>query len=126
MARKKVIRRSRTGLTRRARLVIRAFGMSHLDGYSKTHLEFLQAYLSDKYHVDLKPGMLKDLVTEELRNVEKERRLEDIDRELFAPDMDPGDIKLGSSFCPSCGMFKRYRKECPWCGHHEMTFEVKK
>jgi hypothetical protein len=124
MAKKKVVRTTSKGYGAKARLVIRAFGMSHPDGYTKLQLEFLQAYLHDKCGTEIGLQQLEKSVLKEVKDVEKERRLEDIDRELFAPDMDPGDIKLGSSFCPSCGMFKRYRKECPWCGHHEMTFEV--
>ncbi|MEA3559536.1 MAG: hypothetical protein U9R75_09815 [Candidatus Thermoplasmatota archaeon] len=121
MAKKKKVRTAATGMTRRAKLVIRAFGLSHPDGYSHTQQEFLQAYLHDKFKINIELKQLEKKIKDELKNVEKERRLEDIDRELFAPDMDPSDIKLGSPFCSSCGMFKRYRKECPWCGFHEMT-----
>lgn len=121
MAKKKTVRRTNVRIPRRANLVIRAFSLSHQKGYDKEHLAFLQAYLHDLYQVDIELKKLEGLIGKELVNVEKERRLEDIDRELFAPDLDPGSPKLGSSFCPECGMFKRFRKECPYCGHHEMT-----
>ncbi|MFW3146564.1 MAG: hypothetical protein ACMUIE_07110 [Thermoplasmatota archaeon] len=106
----------------RGRLIIRAFGLSHLGGYTQKDLEKLQAYLHDMAAMDLTMDDLEKWIVKEVKRTEVERQLRDIDRQLFAPDLDEEDIKLGSGFCPECGMFKRFRKECPWCGFLEMTF----
>lgn len=110
------------GVNSRGRLIIRAFGLSHLKGYTQNDLEKLQAYLHDMAGVDLSIKDLEKWIVKEVKRTEVERQLRDIDRKLFAPDLDEEDIKLGSGFCPECGMFKRFRKECPWCGFLEMTF----
>ncbi len=33
----------------------------------------------------------------------------------------PARYRHGSEFCPRCARHKDYRKECPQCGHLEMT-----
>jgi hypothetical protein len=44
-----------------------------------------------------------------------------MEEDLFSSPNTGRKIKLGSCFCPECGRFKNYKKECPHCGFHEMT-----
>ena len=50
-------------------------------------------------------------------------QLDRIEALLFIRDgrIKPHDFRFGSAFCPRCGLFKNYEKECPHCGFHEMT-----
>lgn len=108
-------------LPEKALLIIRSFGLSHIGGYDDDKLRKLQAYVHDIAGEEVEIDELRKLIVSEVRRTEVERQLRDIDRELFAPDLDPDDIRTGSTFCKECGMFKRFRKECPYCGFLEMT-----
>lgn len=88
----------------------------------KKKLSLLRKYL-------LKKGINKTL--KELRiDIEifraKMAQREDLDTweaKLFTREGEkrPEQFRFGSAFCPKCGMYKNYEKECPYCGFHEMT-----
>jgi 7-keto-8-aminopelargonate synthetase-like enzyme len=40
---------------------------------------------------------------------------------LFTRSKQVRRYQFGSSFCPSCHMYKNYEKECPYCKYLEMT-----
>ena len=50
-------------------------------------------------------------------------QLDRIEALLFTRDgrIKPHEFRYGSAFCPRCGLFKNYEKECPHCGYHELT-----
>ncbi len=118
---KKVQRAESTALTERVRLVIRSFALSHTEGFTSKEIALLQAYLQDKYRAAVSKKRLAELVRTEDRKVKTEAVLKEIDTILFSTGKRPPAFKLGSSFCKECGMFKSHRKECPFCGFHEMT-----
>ena len=103
------------------RKVIRSFAVAHVDGYSHSQLEILQAYIQDNFHLDYKEDKLMKMIRHEESSLKKEPVLRNIDSILFSGEGGAPNFKLGSSFCEQCGMFKNYRKECPYCGYHEVT-----
>jgi len=108
-------------LPRKAVMAVRSFALSHIDGHDERSLKLLQAYLQDNHHVNISLKDLDGRVSREKKGAKTETVLKEIDSILFSPTGKTTGLKLGSAFCTSCGMFKNYRKECPYCGHHEMT-----
>ena len=49
------------------------------------------------------------------------KALDRAEAELFTSEGRPRKFRYASAFCPHCGMFKNYEKECPYCSYHEMT-----
>ena len=90
----------------------------------------LRAHLSDLYDYVRRRG-LSSVPREELERTvvdhwnvlegaaERARR----EAALFRPGrpVRPVRYRHGASFCPSCGFYKDYRKECPNCGYLELT-----
>ena len=90
----------------------------------------LRAHLADLYDFVQRRG-LSSLPREELERTvlnhwnvlegvaERARR----EAALFRPGrpLRPVRYRHGSSFCPSCGLYKDYHKECPSCGYLELT-----
>ena len=105
----------------RIRMVLRSFAISHKDGYDDRSLGLLKAYLIDKKHFSMGEKELRQAITGEAKGIKTEAVLREIDSILFSTKEEATSIKLGSPFCRDCGMFKNHRKECPYCGHHEMT-----
>ena len=82
----------------------------------------LREYLKTK-GIDIPEEDLKREI--ELIRLKRDQKLylERIEALLFTPDgrMKPPSFRYGSAFCPRCGLFKNYEKECPHCGFHEMS-----
>ena len=123
MARKKKanMKKTKTLPPEKVRKVIRSFAVAHLDGYSHSQLEILQAYIQDNMHINYQLETLMKMIKREESSLKKEPVLNNIDSILFSGEQGAPNFKLGSSFCEQCGMFKNYRKECPYCGFHEVT-----
>ena len=110
-----------------ARTITPSFGMSSdlrtflaafPDGYSEQALKDLALYIDAFYEVKLKREELLALLEKEGKSVENAARALYIEKRLLTPK---DKVLLGSCYCPSCARFKNFRKECPFCGHHEMT-----
>ncbi len=94
------------------------------------HAEEWRAHLGELHDYARRSG-LPDLPREELdRAVQRhwsalEGAAEKVRREaaLFNADRTPRPVRYrhGSGFCPACWIYKDYRKECPSCGHLELT-----
>ncbi|MGA1792833.1 MAG: hypothetical protein ACMUHM_02680 [Thermoplasmatota archaeon] len=97
---------------------LRAFLVAHPDRIDEQALKDLTAYIEAYYKIKLGRDELEALLKEEKIGMEASRKAYDIEKTLFTS---PDHIYLGSCFCPACTRFKSYRKECPFCGHHEMT-----
>ena len=109
-----------------AALAVREFTFAHKGGHDKKDLELLQIYLKDLYGTRISIEGLHALVLQ-ARDEEKNKAVADeMESILFSPDRPIPKFKLGSPFCQKCARFKNYKKECPFCGHHEMTVEVPK
>jgi len=103
------------------RSVLRAFILSHQAGYGEAELEDLKIYL-DAYHGLHPSGKdLELLIVKEKKSIAVEMKAMHMEEDLFSPPAGDRPVKLGSCFCPGCSRFKNYKKECPHCGHHEMT-----
>lgn len=103
------------------RSALRAFILSHQKGYGKTEIGDLKIYL-DAYHGFHPSGKdLEVLIDKEMKSIAVEMKARHMEEDLFSPPAGDRPVKLGSCFCPRCSRFKNYKKECPHCGHHEMT-----
>jgi hypothetical protein len=97
---------------------LRSFLIAHPDGYEEDDLNDLRIYIEAFYRMKLKKKELEALLIEEIKGIEGSKKALKMNRELLTPQ---DKILLGSCFCPACKRFKSYRKECPQCGHLEMT-----
>ena len=82
-------------------------------------LKMLQRYLSEMgFSTDL--DALKFDIADIRSKLDGSRFNEEQEAALFTKGKKPRRYKYGSAFCPSCGMYKNYDKECPYCEFHEM------
>ena len=102
-------------------LAIREFTYAHKKGHTKQDLEALQIYLRDLYGNEVPLEGLHALVEQAKIEIKADAVNADMESILFSTDRPIPRIKLGRAFCEKCARFKNYRKECPFCGHHEMT-----
>lgn len=94
----------------------------HAGGTEKNRkrLKKLQSYLKDMgFDIDLKSLALE--VSYARAKMGHKKALDRTEAELFTPEGKPRRYRYASAFCPNCGMFKNYEKECPYCTYHEMT-----
>ena len=104
-----------------AALAVREFTYAHKEGHTKEDLELLQMYIKDLYNSNVPIEGLHALV-EQAKNEEKSKAVADeMESILFSRDRPIPKFKLGAPFCQKCARFKNYKKECPFCGHLEMT-----
>ena len=90
----------------------------------------LQAHLAELHDYVRRRG-LSSLPREELERTVMDHwnRLEGVaerarrEAALFTTGRSLRSVRYrhGSSFCPACGLYKDYRKECSSCGHLELT-----
>jgi len=97
---------------------LRTFLAAYSEGFSEQALEDLALYIDAYHEVKLKREELLALLDKEGKSVENAARALYIEKKLLTPK---DKVLLGSCYCPSCARFKNFRKECPFCGHHEMT-----
>ncbi len=86
---------------------------------SKKRIKILQLYLKELgFDMDIKTLALE--VKEIRTKIEHQNSLKTAEAELFTGKDEPRRYRYGSAFCPQCGMYKNYSKECPYCSFHEM------
>ncbi len=85
-------------------------------------LDSLRAYLRHK-KMDVPKDRLRGLVKREVRKLESVEAWAEEEIALFSKEerARPANRRHGKPFCPKCGMFKDHSKECPYCGHLELT-----
>lgn len=105
---------------RNLKKVINSYLLAHPDDPYED-LDTLKEYLEKKNMGKISLKGLKDFIKNVRREQRKEKKLEEMEAKLFTRDGKPKEFKYGSSFCRNCGMYKDYEKECPYCGHLEMT-----
>ncbi|MGA1848544.1 MAG: hypothetical protein ACMUHB_04305 [Thermoplasmatota archaeon] len=103
------------------RSAIRAFVLAHRRDIEKQDLEDLRIYLDAYHKYRTSTKELETLVDKERTSIAVEMKARHMEEDLFSPPAGDRPVKLGSCFCPKCSRFKNYKKECPHCGHHEMT-----
>lgn len=110
----------KTSKQKKVQEIVRSYLLVHKDDpYRK--LKTLQKYLKKKKKAKIKLKTLRDIVDAQLENEEKQKKLDEMEAELFTRDGDVKNYKYGSAFCRNCDMYKDYEKECPYCGSLEMT-----
>lgn len=85
-----------------------------------SRLEELRCFLRTK-KVDIDIETLRKEVYKVKKNVEHPKKMTELTAKLFNKDGEVREYRFGSDFCPECRLFKNYEKECPYCGHLEMT-----
>jgi hypothetical protein len=103
------------------RSALRAFVLAHQEGYDDQDLEDLRIYLDAYHKFRASKKDLGPLIEKERTSIAVEMKARHMEEDLFSPPAGDRPVKLGSCFCPTCSRFKNYKKECPHCGHHEMT-----
>lgn len=103
------------------RSALRAFIMSHKEGWEEGSLKDLKIYLQAYHEFNKSLRTIDALLIEEMKLIGVEMKAKHIEEDLFSTQKNGRRIKLGSCFCPECSRFKNYKKECPHCGFLEMT-----
>ncbi|MFW5952788.1 MAG: hypothetical protein ACOCSJ_01355 [Candidatus Natronoplasma sp.] len=85
------------------------------------NLELLQKYLRKKGIGDVSTEVLKKEIKSQIKKRREKKKLEKIETRLFKKDDEEKKFRYGSAFCGNCSMYKDYQKECPYCGHLEIT-----
>ncbi len=104
-----------------AAMAVREFTLAHREGHDRKDLEALKIYLVDLYDIDLSIEGLHALVEQAKVEIRSQAVADEMESILFSSERPAPKFKLGAAFCPKCSRFKNYRKECPFCTHHEMT-----
>ena len=81
----------------------------------------LTKYIRRKLGVRVDPATLKKSVRLARLKLRRKRDLDRLEGRLLSRSGKARKFRFGRAFCPSCSMFKDYEKECPYCGHHEVT-----
>jgi len=99
--------------------VITSYVLVHRDNPEK-HVTELEKYITQRIK-----GINTETVRQEIKRVIKHmdepRKEATLKAKLFTKNGKVRKYRYGSDFCEKCGMFKNYEKECPYCGHHEIT-----
>ncbi|MEF8873335.1 MAG: hypothetical protein V5A88_01545 [Candidatus Thermoplasmatota archaeon] len=112
---------SKTIARKKLRRIINSYILAQEDPYDERKLKLLQKYLHSKKIGDINIKVLKRYIKRRLAVKKQNKRLKKMENELFTKDEGSKNIKYGSGFCPKCGMYKDYQKECPYCNKLELT-----
>lgn len=85
------------------------------------NIKDLHFYLVSEGLADISLGKLRAMVMKAVTNVRMDMIEPALKAKLFTKDGKIRPYKFGSDFCPECGVFKNYHKECTFCGHHELS-----
>ena len=102
---------------------VTSFVIAHPDAETRDRdLDNLQAYLGRR-RIPVTKDKLRALVAREVQRLESVENRAVNEARLFSRKGRPRSTRYrhGKPFCPECGMFKDHRKECPLCGHLELT-----
>lgn len=87
----------------------------------RKNVKDLQLYLLSEGLADLSLKELKVMVDKALMNIRMDMIKPSLKAKLFTEDGKLRKYQFASDFCPRCGVFKNYHKECKFCGYHEMS-----
>ena len=85
------------------------------------NIEDLHFFMQSQGITDISLPRLKIMVCRAVNNVRMEMIAGPLRAKIFTKDGKGRKYQFGSVFCPDCGVFKNYSKECSFCGHHEMS-----
>jgi len=112
---------SRAIAKKRLKRIINSYILAQDNPYNEKKLKLLQRYLYSKNIGRINIDVLKKYIKRRLDMTEENKRLKKIEAKLFTKEGKTKKIKYGSGFCPNCGMYKNYEKECPYCNKLELT-----
>lgn len=104
--------------------IVTSYVRTHRSGEQlRQGLGDLHAYLLHEGFPRLPPEEVERLVMGHWSALENEARRVREEAGLLSPGHAPRPVRYrhGSAFCAACRTYKDYRKECPFCGHLEMT-----
>ncbi len=73
--------------------------------------------------IDLSDDQLREIIHKEKKKMEWPKAWAQRLGLMFSENGRPRNprYRFSSPFCDSCGMYKNYQKECPYCGHFKIT-----
>ena len=87
----------------------------------RKNLKDLHFYLLSEGIADISLKRLRAMVNNTLTNIRMDKIKPPLMSKLFADDGKLRRYRFASDYCPKCGVFKNYHKECGFCGYHEMS-----
>jgi len=87
----------------------------------RKNLKDLHFYLMSEGIAKVSLKELKVMVDKAVTNVKMDMIKPSLRAILFTEDGKLRKYQYASDFCPKCGVFKNYHKECKFCGYHEMA-----
>ena len=94
---------------------------SMVNEHPKKNLKDLHFYLLSEGITDISLKELKLMVDKAVLNVKMDLIKPSLKAKLFTDKGELRKYQFASDFCPKCGVFKNYNKECKFCGYHEMS-----
>ena len=89
--------------------------------HPKKNLKDLHFYLLSEGIAEISLKELKLMVDKAILNVKMDLIKPSLKAKLFTDKGEMRKYQFASDFCPKCGVFKNYHKECKFCGYHEMS-----
>ena len=89
--------------------------------HPKKNLKDLHFYLSSEGIAEISLKELKLMVDKAILNVKMDLIKPSLKAKLFTEKGELRKYQFASDFCPKCGVYKNYHKECKFCGYHEMS-----
>ena len=87
----------------------------------RKNLKDLHFYLLSEGVADISLKRLRAMVNNTLTNIRMDKIKPSLMSKLFTDDGKLRRYRFASDYCPKCGVFKNYHKECGFCGYHEMS-----
>lgn len=85
------------------------------------NIDDLHFYLQTEGISNVSMIRLKQMVKRAENNVKVDIIKGPLKSTLFTRDGKVRKYQYGADYCPKCGIFKNYHKECSFCDHHEMA-----
>lgn len=108
-------------MSKKLKRIINSYILAQDEPHDEQKLRLLQRYLYTKNIGKVDLDVLKKYIERRLKTKERNKKLKKMETKLFKKDEEAKKIRYGSGFCPNCGMYKDYQKECPYCNKLELT-----
>jgi hypothetical protein len=99
--------------------VITSYVLAHRDNPEK-YVKELTEYIGQRMK-EVNEETVRAEIRRVIEHMNKPKDTATFTAKLLTTDGKVRKYRYGLEFCEKCGMFKNYDKECPYCGHHEMT-----
>ena len=99
--------------------IVLSFAMVNKEPRKK--IKDLHFYLLSESIANVSLRELKLMVDKALLNIKMDMIKPSLKAKLFTEEGELRKYQFASDFCPRCGVYKNYHKECKFCGYHEMA-----